>query len=78
MAGDGYMASNERIIEFGLGNVGTVEEATIHWPSGGQSTLISPQVNCTYIIVEDLEVSTRLDSTGATSFPVAAAKNGKP
>ena len=37
-AGDGYQASNERILHFGLGDHTVVERLTIHWLSGAQSS----------------------------------------
>lgn len=33
-AGDGYQASNERRVVFGLGDAANVDELEIHWPSG--------------------------------------------
>ncbi len=40
-AGDGYQASNERMLHFGLGENGVVERLTIHWPSGKTSSFDS-------------------------------------
>ncbi|MDZ4683608.1 MAG: FG-GAP-like repeat-containing protein [Planctomycetaceae bacterium] len=39
VAGDGYMASNERLLQFGLGEATEVTELTVHWPSGTTSTV---------------------------------------
>lgn len=33
-AGDGYMASNERLLQFGVGSASTISELKITWPSG--------------------------------------------
>ncbi len=37
-AGDGYEASNERVLHFGLGEHTVVERLTVHWPSGATSS----------------------------------------
>jgi tetratricopeptide (TPR) repeat protein len=39
VAGDGYMASNERVLQFGLGEVVVVDELEVQWPSGAASRL---------------------------------------
>jgi hypothetical protein len=39
VAGDGYMASNERLLQFGLGEAAEVTELMVHWPSGTTSTV---------------------------------------
>lgn len=59
MAGDGYMASNERVIEFGLGDTALVAEITIHWPSGATSRITAPPINSTLIVVEGLNLATQ-------------------
>jgi tetratricopeptide (TPR) repeat protein len=37
-AGDGYMASNQRRLHFGLGAAATCERLTVRWPSGAEQT----------------------------------------
>lgn len=78
VAGDGYMASNERVIEFGLGQNQQVDEVTIRWPSGSTSDLTAPPVDGTWIIAEGLELATRSDRNGLTSYPVIVEKIGLP
>lgn len=39
VAGDGYMASNERMLQFGLGSAEFVSRVQITWPSGAVSVL---------------------------------------
>ncbi len=51
-AGDGYMATNERLLQFGLGAADQVTELTIDWPSGGQTTVRNLPVNATVELVE--------------------------
>lgn len=52
MAGDGYMASNERVIQFGLGSRVSVSRLTIQWPSGYTSTFDNPGIDSTWTAVE--------------------------
>jgi len=52
LAGDGYMASNERLVQFGLGTLTELSEVQIEWPSGTISRIAAPPVNQTYIAVE--------------------------
>ncbi len=52
VAGDGYMASNERWIQFGLGDASDVAELTVHWPSGSKTTVQSLPVGCTLELIE--------------------------
>jgi tetratricopeptide (TPR) repeat protein len=77
-AGDGLMASNERVVEFGLGASDRVREVTIHWPSGATSTLVSPRVDCSLIFVENIPHATRTDMLGVTSLPVASITEEEP
>lgn len=53
VAGDGYMASNERALFFGLGTATKVEHIEVQWPSGSQSTVTSPTVDGEVWIVEE-------------------------
>lgn len=52
LAGDGYMASNERLVQFGLGALTEIDEVQIEWPSGTISRMAAPPVDLTYIAVE--------------------------
>ena len=36
-AGDGYQASNERTMHFGLGTADKIDQLVVHWPSGETS-----------------------------------------
>jgi hypothetical protein len=52
VAGDGYMATNERMLQFGLGEADQVTELTVDWPSGGKTTVHNLPVNATVELVE--------------------------
>lgn len=58
VAGDGFMASNERVIQFGLSNATQVQGVTIEWPSGTTVTLKNLPVNVTLDVVEDAPTAT--------------------
>jgi len=51
-AGDGFMASNERVIQFGLADAHSVAEIRINWPSGQITTLADIPVDVTIEAVE--------------------------
>ncbi len=52
VAGDGYMASNERILQFGLGDVAAVKNLRVEWPSGGTTIVSEIPVDATLVLVE--------------------------
>ncbi|MHC4880414.1 MAG: CRTAC1 family protein [Planctomycetota bacterium] len=51
-AGDGFQASNERVLVFGLGDQKTVSTMIVHWPSGIRSEFGPLQANTHWISVE--------------------------
>ena len=51
-AGDGYQASNEKRMVFGMGSGSVPLELTVRWPSGRQQTVSRIPVNCELIWVE--------------------------
>jgi tetratricopeptide (TPR) repeat protein len=51
-AGDGYMASNQRQLVFGLGNYQQVDSLTIHWPSGHTDEFSNIEVGNELMFVE--------------------------
>lgn len=51
-AGDGFHASNERILIFGLGGDDVVEKLTVRWPSGRQEEFTQLPANSRWIAVE--------------------------
>lgn len=52
VAGDGYMASNQRMLQFGLGDIDSVKELQIIWPSGGTTRMKNLPVDITLKLVE--------------------------
>jgi hypothetical protein len=59
-AGDGYEASNERQLVFGLGTAERVEHLRVRWPSGQSQEFTVPAVNSHYLLVEGRPRSCRL------------------
>jgi hypothetical protein len=51
-AGDGFQASNERQLVFGLGDADRVDELTVRWPGGLDQTFRDVSVDQTIILVE--------------------------
>ncbi len=51
-AGDGYQASNERILVFGLADAEEAEEVVIQWPSGTEQSLKRLAAGFEYRVIE--------------------------
>lgn len=51
-AGSGYHASNERMMQFGLGAIADVKSVHVHWPSGAITIVENPLVDSTLELVE--------------------------
>ncbi|HEV3340203.1 MAG TPA: CRTAC1 family protein, partial [Pirellulales bacterium] len=51
-AGDGYMASNQRQLVFGLGPCTSLDEIRVLWPSGTQQTFAGVPADAELILVE--------------------------
>ncbi|MCA9061196.1 MAG: CRTAC1 family protein, partial [Planctomycetaceae bacterium] len=56
-AGDGYHACNQRTLQMGLGNSEAIESVRVRWPSGTETTITSPPVDCTLTCVEGREAA---------------------
>ena len=52
IAGDGYQASNERLLVFGLGRETQIVKATVRWPSGQDQVFESLAVDARYTLIE--------------------------
>ena len=51
-AGDGYQASNERVLVFGLGRTGQVRRIEVRWPTGKNEAFDQIESDQEYLIVE--------------------------
>jgi hypothetical protein len=61
-AGDGYQASNQRQLVFGLGDADRIEELTVQWPSGGVELFTGCLPDACWILIEGQGVASRLSS----------------
>jgi tetratricopeptide (TPR) repeat protein len=52
VAGDGYQASNERILRIGLGEQASIREVAIEWPNGQTDTFGSLPVDTHFLVSE--------------------------
>lgn len=68
LAGDGYMASNERMLQFGLGDATTVKELKVNWTSGNITTLSQVPVDVTIELVEGSRWGTLWRGANPTSL----------
>lgn len=74
-AGDGYMASNERMLQFGLGeSVSAINEVVVHWPSGASTRMADVPADSTWVIVEGKTEAIRWNSPGGGPLPVVTFK----
>jgi tetratricopeptide (TPR) repeat protein len=58
LAGDGFMASNERLIPFGIGVDDVIESVHVSWPSGSVSQLHGLAADTTLTVTENQAVGT--------------------
>jgi len=70
LAGDGYMASNERLLQFGLGTRTELRNIEVAWPSGALTTLKSPAVDDTFVFVEAMPKAFLQQTAASRSLPV--------
>jgi hypothetical protein len=52
VAGDGYQASNERRLVFGLGAAGTIDSLEVRWPSGTSQTYEGVPIDAEVLLIE--------------------------
>jgi tetratricopeptide (TPR) repeat protein len=68
-AGDGYQASNQRQLVFGLGPAERIDSLEIRWLSGTQQTFNDLPVDAQYIALEGRDSLIRLQTDGGQTIP---------
>ena len=51
-AGDGFLASNHRVLTFGLGDAPRIDKLKVRWPTGKMEELPPPAVNQEVMVIE--------------------------
>ncbi len=59
--GDGYQASNQRLLVLGLGDDPGIAELVVRWPSGREQTFRDLAAGGEYLLVEGRSELTRLE-----------------
>lgn len=72
------MASNERILHFGLGRVSQIDRVTISWPSGTVSELSSLPSDSSLTVVEGSDAAALYGLSRAESLSVVVTAEGRP
>jgi len=60
-AGDGFYASNQRLLVFGLGDVELLDSVTVKWPSGETQEFATMETNAEILVIEGRAEAVRLD-----------------
>lgn len=68
-AGDGYQASNERRLVFGLGAEDQIDTLTVRWPSGHLQTFSGLVINTELLLVEHRDEATELHPSRSDRLP---------
>ena len=55
--GDGYMAKNESMLAFGVGNAPQVDQLEIRWPSGDIQKFDNLKTNKRYLVIQNNDVA---------------------
>ena len=66
-AGDGYQASNERLLVFGLSDSASVKRIDIAWPSGKLDSYADLEADAEYLVIEGADRAFRLDGPDLAS-----------
>lgn len=65
-AGDGFQASNERKLLFGLGSAEHVDEVVIEWLTGDRTVLTNLQLNREWLLIQGQRSAHQLQGLGKT------------
>ena len=52
-SGDGYLCSDEPVIDFGLGAEAEIQHVVLHWPSGERQVFQDAAINQRYLWIEN-------------------------
>lgn len=77
LAGDGYMASNERVLQFGVGST-KAANVRVEWPSGTVTQLNDLPVDVLIELVEGADVGTLWRGTQPASLPIGREAASQP
>ncbi|MCP4858667.1 MAG: hypothetical protein GY903_29680 [Fuerstiella sp.] len=66
-SGDGYQASNERTLVFGLSDFATVKRVDVEWPSRMTESWNNLKADGEYLVVEGVDRTFHLDRIGLTN-----------
>ena len=61
-AGDGYQASNQRQLIFGLGSAEKIDQLEIRWLNGTKQTFTDLSIDAQYIVLEGRDSLVKLPS----------------
>lgn len=61
-AGDGYQASNERQVVFGLGDASRIKTLSVRWPSGNEQSFSGINVDSHVLLIEESEEVVHLNT----------------
>jgi hypothetical protein len=61
LSGGSYASSNDQRVHFGIGDVTTIDEVEIHWPSGLKEKVPLPKVDVIFTVTEGKGVTGILD-----------------
>ncbi len=53
--GDGFLCSNEAVVDFGIGTIESIDRIEITWPAGTKQSISQPRPNQRYLIIEGKE-----------------------
>lgn len=60
VSGDGYAASNEELVYFGIGDHSSAVQVVVDWPSGHEQVFAIDEVDAAYVLIEDQKLPLRL------------------